>query len=245
MRYLEDAKLGQIKEAIFNMSTNGLSIHCILELYQCQIDTQEENAINNNIVNSTSSNSSQNSSLFLSFTPNTQLIPAFPEVAMRERQNRKTYIYLSQCLQKVYPLINVYDILTPQSMYEIQYASSIQAIDSTLMASITNYSSIQKYLMLAIYDACPPEQTRVYTVDLSQTQYNFFEGDDGVWSQNFLFYNIFKHKILLFCLKAVPQVVEANEQFDNFEEDYDGGRELGGDEFQDAFPTGSKFFYLL
>ena len=46
MRYLDDSKLEQIRDAIYNMSTNGLRIWSILDLFQCQTDAQEENIIN-------------------------------------------------------------------------------------------------------------------------------------------------------------------------------------------------------
>eukprot|EP00703_Trepomonas_sp_PC1_P002905 JAP93701.1 hypothetical protein TPC1_13919 [Trepomonas sp. PC1] len=183
----------------------------------------------------------------MSLSPNSVLLPAFPEIAMRERQNRKTYMYLCQSLQNVYSHVNVIDIINPSCFYEVSYESSLSAIDSTLMASLNSYQQIQKYLMLAIQDACPPEQTRVYTTDLSQTQFNFIEGDNGVWSQNFLFYNIFKHKILIFALKAVPEQIKESAYDENMqEEDYDGYNELLNEgDVQEAFPQGSKFFCLL
>lgn len=63
MRYLDDSKLEQIRDAIYNMSTNGLRIWSILDLFQCQTDAQEENMINEQIKTNLSSSSSINSSL--------------------------------------------------------------------------------------------------------------------------------------------------------------------------------------
>ena len=66
--------------------------------------------------------------------------------------------------------------------YEISYNAALQAIDATLMTSLKKYSEIQRFLMLAITDACPMDQSRVYTVDLCHAPFNFIEGEDGVWS---------------------------------------------------------------
>lgn len=158
-------------------------------------------------------------------------------------------MYLSQSLQKAFSSINVYQILQPQMVYEISYSAALQAIDATLMTSLKNYSEIQRYLMLAISDACPMDQSRVYTVDLCQAPFNFIEGEDGVWSQNFLFYNIVKHRILIFILRAIPEVdQEQNDGIfaeEDYDCDYDYPKELNENEYQEAFPNGSKFFTLL
>lgn len=64
-----------------------------------------------------------------------------------------------------------------------------------------------------------------------------------------MFYNIVKHRILIFILRAIPEIdQEQNDGIfaeEDYDCDYDYPKELNENEYQEAFPNGSKFFTLL
>ena len=266
MRYLDDATLRRISDHILRASVRGLRIHCLLELLRCGAGAPgEEEALDARVAcalrhggsgaqgSSCGSWGSLGSCGPAALAPGAQPVPAFPDVAMRERQNRRTYVYLAQALQGLFPHADVPRALPPSCFFEVQYDGALHAINAALTASLQNYASVQRYLMLAIFDACPAEQTRVYTADFAQQPNNFFEGDDGVWSQNFLFYNIQRGKILIFTLKAVPEPDGLDDEFadEYFDDDRGGDGDsderipLDGSNFDAVFPDGSKFFNLF
>lgn len=151
-----------------------------------------------------------------SLKAHSQLVQAFPDVAMQERQNRKTYLFIVQALQQIYRDVNVSSELQAKYVFEVPYTSSLAAVNSTLQSSLKDATNVLPALKLTLQESCPEDQTRVYTIDFSSARSNFFEGSDGVWSQNFLYYNVITKKIVVYILKAIPNDFEEDLQYDGY-----------------------------
>lgn len=240
MRYLDVPDLQVITEHITNLSGNGLTINTRLELYSVRTTISDDDFLASaethlEIARSYNS-SSHTSSSYGSY--GATAVAAFTEAKLENAQNKRIYMYLLQILNHAYPRFD-FSTICPSKFYELPYDAAKNVINSTLSSCLSDFNQIRHYLWLAISDIAPGEHSTVFSVDCSP--YAPFEEEDGVWSQNFMFYNNSQHQVLLFTLKASPsdnpyQCTESQEDQLFYGDNGYGNGEMPGSDYDESAP---------
>lgn len=197
----------ELVEGIKALSCNGLCMRARLELYNVRsvqqsmrdpLETDLQIQIARNY-GSLSSNGSPSpfGSLSASITS------AFKDEDLTSPEACQTYVQLCQVLNQAYPRFD-FGMLQPSSFFRMPYSVCQAALDNTLMSTLDNYHTLRPSLWVSLMSIVPPPASTIYTVD--PAPHFPFEEEDGVWSQNFLFFNEPEQIVLLFVLKAVPDM---------------------------------------
>ncbi|TNJ28867.1 Maf1 regulator [Giardia muris] len=235
LRSIQAPGLLELADGIQSLSCNGLCMRARLELYNVRAAPQSmrdplETDLQIQIARNYGSMSSNGSpSPFGSLSAS--ITSAFKDEDLTSPATCQTYVQLCQVLNQAYPRFD-FGMLQPSSFFRMPYSVCQAALDNTLMSTLENYHTLRPSLWVSLMSIVPPPASTIYTVD--PAPHFPFEEEDGVWSQNFIFFNEAEQVVLLFVLKAVPDT--ANEQCYPGLDDVDGvdhSSYLGDDDDED------------
>lgn len=254
MRYIDAPDLKILSDNISRLSCNGLIITTRIELYgfrvsQATSSDQDKDAEFQIQLARSYGSSVESQSPFGSL--NSSITSAFTEENLASPATRQVYLQIIRALSQAYPQFD-FTLIQPSRFFWVPYSVCQTVIDSTLISTLSDYSTIRPSLWLALTDIAPADVSSVYTVDPSP--YYPFEDTDGVWSHNFIFYSADRSTILLFIIKASPTECCEENMGDvsfgcDFDEPYDGEdfdsfqHDISQSEADDFF-TKAKIFTL-
>lgn len=207
MRFVDVPDLFTISEHIAALSANGLSIRCRLELYSCK---KAPDAASAAALNAAQAGWGEHSAGGVQGGPEalgtlgsigSAAQAAFPPGVLDSQAYSQLLAKMCEVLCEAYPFFD-FTLIPPSKYFTISFDSAHKVIDNTLASTLADSLALRQALWVAITDICPPAVGRVFTLECAP--YAPFEEQDGVWSQNFVFYNTERDSILLLVLRAVP-----------------------------------------
>jgi len=207
MRFVDVPDLFTISEHIASLSANGLSIRCRLELYSCKkapeaASSAAMNAPQSGWDDSTPAGVQGPSDALGTFgSIGSAAQAAFPPEMMDSQAYSQLFAKICGVLCEAYPFFD-FSVIPPSKYFTISFDSAHKVIDNTLSSTLADSLPIRQALWVAVTELCPPAVSRVFTLECAP--YAPFEEQDGVWSQNFVFYNSERDSVLLLVIRAVP-----------------------------------------